>query len=310
MTSLREYEDCFESLQNKRKLMVEERNRLSEAAKELRETARVFEDNAYQEDIQRARSETKRAGLIAKLLEDYEISEEEAFRLFPSIQVATDAERLATKLRREIRSLGSVNIGAIEAYESLTERYETLVTQRSDILTSKEELDKSINELDKLTRGAFYETFNKVNNAFNEMFSRLFDGGHAKLVLTDPDNLLESGVEIEVQVPGKRTQRLELLSGGERALSACALLFALFKVKPSPLCILDELDAPLDGRNVVRYAELLKEFSQTSQFLVITHNEVTIEAASLWFGLSTQGEPGVSFVLPYRADVKAAVSMR
>lgn len=307
---LGESEERLESLQNQRKYMLDECNRLSEDAKQLREAARILEDNAYQEDIQRARSETKRSGLVAKLLEDYEISEEEAFKLFSSIQVAVDAERLAAKLRRELRALGVVNIGAIEAYESVTERYETLVSQRLDILTSKAELDKSIHELDKLTRGAFYETFNKVNETFNEIFNRLFDGGNARLILTDPDNLLESGVEIEVQVPGKRTQRLELLSGGERALSACALLFALFKVKPSPLCILDELDAPLDGRNVARYAELLTEFSQTSQFLVITHNEVTIEAASLWFGLSTQGEPGVSFVLPYRADVKNAVSMR
>jgi chromosome segregation protein len=140
------------------------------------------------------------------------------------------------------------------------------------------------------------------------MFSRLFGGGEAMLELTDPNNILETGVDMHVQIPGKKTQRLELLSGGERALSACAFLFALFKVKPSPLCVLDELDAPLDGRNVERYVELLKEFAETGQYIVITHNPTTIEAAPVWFGVTMQ-EPGVSTIIPYRAKTAAAVNL-
>lgn len=139
-----------------------------------------------------------------------------------------------------------------------------------------------------------------MNEAFREMFARLFGGGDAVLRLTDPERILETGVEIEVQVPGKAKQRLELLSGGERALSACAFLFALFKVKPSPLSVLDELDAPLDGRNVERYVDLLRDFAAENQFIVITHNPTTIAAAPIWFGVTMQ-EPGVSTVIPYRA---------
>lgn len=280
--------------------LQEEIHSRQEHAKTKRELARNLEDAAYRDDVNRARLETKRAGTLARLLEEYNTDEIEAARQAPLVEIPPDAQRIANELRREIKALGDVNIGAIEAYERLTERYEVLARERSDILESKAELDKSVQELDRLTRGAFTETFEKVNEAFNEMFVRLFNGGEAKLVLTEPEKILETGVEIEVQVPGKRKQRLELLSGGERALSACAFLFALFKVKPSPLVVLDELDAPLDGRNVERYVELLLEFAERMQFIVITHNPTTIEAAPVWFGVTMQ-EPGVSTVVPYRS---------
>lgn len=294
-----EAERNLEEAQDKRRDLLEESFQSAEDAKSWREAARALEDIAYGDDIQRARAETKRSAALSRLLEEYSVDEEDAKRQAPLVELPPDAQRVASRLRREIRELGDVNIGAIEAYERLTERYETLTTQREDILASKAELDKSIAELDRLTRGAFNETFEKVNGAFGEMFSRLFGGGEARLELTEPDNILETGVDVHVQIPGKKTQRLELLSGGERALSACAFLFALFKVKPSPLCVLDELDAPLDGRNVERYVELLKRFSEDSQYIVITHNPTTIEAAPIWFGVTMQ-EPGVSTVIPYR----------
>ncbi|MEM4408895.1 MAG: AAA family ATPase, partial [Candidatus Caldarchaeum sp.] len=141
----------------------------------------------------------------------------------------------------------------------------------------------------------------KVNVAFREMFCYFFGGGDARLVLTNPDNLLETGVDIEVVIPGKKTQRLELLSGGERALAACALVFALLKVRPSPVVILDELDAPLDATNVERFVQVVHEFSQRSQFIVVTHNPITIHGSPVWYGVSMQ-EPGVSTIVPYRDE--------
>jgi len=298
-----EKEKISENLQAcraKRITLQNEIHRNYNEAKQMRETARALETAAYQDDVVRARLETKLAGVLTKLLEEYGITEEEAQQQARLIEIPKEAQKIVSELRRELRALGDVNLGAIEAYEQLSQRYETLRTQREDILKSKEELDKSIVELDRITRGAFLDAFEKVNTSFAKIFRRLFEGGNAALRLTNPDRILDTGIELEVEVPGKKMQRLELLSGGERALAACAFLFALFDVKPSPVCILDELDAPLDGRNVERYVELLLEFSQRSQYIVITHNPTTIEASPIWFGVTMQ-EPGVSTVIPYVA---------
>ncbi|HWP31589.1 MAG TPA: chromosome segregation protein SMC [Fimbriimonadales bacterium] len=299
----KEKEKISEQLQTYRTKRIALQNEIHHnynEAKQMRETARSLETTAYQDDVQRARLETKLAGVLTKLLEEYGITEEEARKQAPLVNIPKEAQKIVAELRRELRALGDVNLGAIEAYEQLSQRYETLRTQREDILKSKEELDKSIFELDRITRGAFLDAFNKVNESFSKMFRRLFGGGNATLKLTNPDRLLDTGIELEVEVPGKKMQRLELLSGGERALAACAFLFALFDVKPSPVCILDELDAPMDGRNVERYVELLLEFSQRSQYIVITHNPTTIEASPIWFGVTMQ-EPGVSTIIPYVA---------
>jgi len=161
-----------------------------------------------------------------------------------------------------------------------------------------EDLESSMQELDRLTRTRFLDTFAAVKVAFEREFALLFPGGTADLTLSDPADALESGVDIEVTLPRKRRQRLDLLSGGERSLSAVAFLFALLAVKPTPLVILDEVDAPLDGRNVERYIEGLRRFTDRSQFLIITHNPVTIEAADVWFGV-TMNEPGVSTLIPF-----------
>ncbi len=304
-----EISDVESKIEQAKKLRAELQQKYSkclENAKQSRESARSLEDIAYRDDIQRARAETKRANVLSRLLEEYNTSEEEAMQQAHLVDIPEDSLKIANELRREIKALGEVNLGAIEAFERLSERYDTLVAEREDILAAKAELDESIAELDRLTRGAFKETFEKVNEYFGIYFKRLFDGGRAELVLTRPDSLLESGVDIQVEVPGKKTQRLELLSGGERALAACAFLFALFKVKPSPVCVLDELDAPLDGRNVERYVELLKEFSQREQFIVITHNPTTIYEAPLWLGVTIQ-EPGVSMVIPLQAPNEAVL---
>jgi chromosome segregation protein len=301
--------EITQRLENKNVQRAEKRasiQHLHEEARRWSETIRTLEDAAYRDDIARARAETKRTTALQRLLEEYNIDEDDAQRQAPLVELPPEAQKTAQRLRREIKDLGEVNIGAIEAFEALTERYDTLTTERKDILDSKAELDHAVAELDKLTRGAFAETFEKVNQALQETFQELLGGGEATLQLTDESNILETGVEINVRVPGKKTQRLELLSGGERALAACAFLFALLKVKPSPLCVLDELDAPLDGRNVERYVDMLRNRAEAAQFIVITHNPTTIEAAPTWFGVTMQ-EPGVSTVIPYRVPGQARI---
>lgn len=161
-------------------------------------------------------------------------------------------------------------------------------------------VEASIRELDKLTRDRFSETFAKVRDEFGAMFLSLFGGGEGVLALTHPDHILESGIDISVTLPGKRRQPLNLLSGGERSLCTVAFLFALLRVKPSPLVVLDEVDAPLDGRNVERFASALHDFTDRTQFIVITHNPSTIERAPVWLGVTMQD--GVSMLLPTRVS--------
>ncbi|HLK60621.1 MAG TPA: AAA family ATPase, partial [Chthonomonadaceae bacterium] len=208
---------------------------------------------------------------------------------------------------REIRAMGQVNTGAVAEYERLTERYEFLAAQRADLEQGKEVLLATIAEIDESTRGVFMETFEAVKVEFDHLFQRLFEGGSTKLVLTDPEDLLETGIEVIAQPPGKKPQSLSLLSGGERALTATALLFSFLAVRPSPFVLLDEVDAPLDGVNVEKFTHLVLEFSRRSQFLIVTHNPTTMEAAPTWYGV-TMREPGVSSILSYRVPQESAPS--
>lgn len=277
-----------------------------EQARKARQNAAGLVESIHESELNRARAEARKANSIERLLEEYGMSEEDALSLADSVDVPKDAAVLVPRLRRELRGMGDVNLGAVEAYERLSTRFDELTTQREDIVSGIEQVQSSIKELDKLTRDRFAGTFEQVREAFTELFQRLFEGGEGALSLSNPDNILESGIEIDVTLPGKTKKRLELLSGGERSLCATAFLFALLKVKPSPLVVLDEVDAPLDGRNVERYVEMLHDFSERSQFIVITHNPTTIESAPIWLGV-TMSEPGVSTLVPTRVAVAKAV---
>ena len=182
---------------------------------------------------------------------------------------------------------------AIEEFEELKTRKDFLEQQKNDLVESKENLKKAIAKINKTCRDLFVDTFTRVEAEFKSNFRFLFNGGNADLILMDPENVLESGVEIEVQPPGKKLQNVSLLSGGEKALTAIALIFAIFRVKPSPLCVLDEIDAPLDEANVDRFNSILKEFAAISQFVVITHNKKTMANADVLYGVTMQ-EKGVS----------------
>ena len=197
------------------------------------------------------------------------------------------------KLVKRKQSLGEVNLIAIEEFEELKAREESMVKQKDDLITSKDNLKKAISKINRTSKELFLETFAKIEEEFKKNYRFLFNGGRARLVLLEPDNVLESGVEIEVQPPGKKLQNVSLLSGGEKALTAIALIFAIFRVRPSPLCVLDEIDAPLDEANVDRFNHILKEFASFSQFMMITHNKRTMSNADVLYGVTMQ-EKGVS----------------
>lgn len=206
-----------------------------------------------------------------------------------------------TRMKAMIQRMGAINPEAIAEYEEVRERYEFLTTQLADVRSADKDLRDGIEELEEMMRTSFRETFEKVQGEFKELFTRLFGGGSARLALTDPDDLNDSGIDIQAKLPGKRDQELSLLSGGERALTSVALVFALLKVSPTPFCVFDEVDASLDEANVGRFCELLKELSSEIQFVVITHNRNTVEIADVIYGV-TMSRESVSQVVSLRLD--------
>ena len=191
---------------------------------------------------------------------------------------------------------------AIKEYEELSERQEFLSKQHEDLTASLENLSKAIAKINRTSRQRFRRAFEMVNEQFQMLFPKLFNGGKAKLMLTDEENLLETGVEIIAQPPGKKLQSIMLLSGGEKALTAVALVFSIFLIKPSPFCLLDEVDAPLDDANIDRFNDLIRSMTPHSQFILITHNKRTMEQADLLYGV-TMAERGVSKLVSVKLGV-------
>jgi chromosome segregation protein len=203
------------------------------------------------------------------------------------------AEEAIAALKAKIDRLGPVNMMAIEQFDDLETRHTFLSAERKDLVESIAQTSEAIRRIDETTRQRFADAFAAINRNFHDIFATLFGGGRAGLTLLDETDPLESGIEIIAQPPGKRLQNVQLLSGGEKALTAIALMFALFKYKPSPFCLLDEIDAPLDDANIGRFVELLKGMQQHTQFILITHNRKTMEIADRLYGV-TMEEPGVS----------------
>lgn len=275
------------------------------ALREVAQTRQEITTRLHETELRVARLEMQLAQAAERLQQEYNIPLEEALEKHVVEEMDDTVVREVSRLRRELRAMGHVNTGAIEEFERLTERCEFLSSQQTDLEKSRQHLLATIEEIDSSTRDIFLETFEAIRLEFDNLFKRLFGGGQAKLLLTDPADILETGIDIIVQPPGKKAQSLALLSGGERALTATALLFAFLKVRPSPFVILDEVDAPLDGANVEKFVQLVREFSARSQFLIITHNPVTMEAAPIWYGV-TMREPGVSTIVSYRVPEETA----
>ena len=234
-------------------------------------------------------------------MDDYELSYTDALEIRKQVgDIKADTERLSG-LKKKIKSLGNVNMDAIEEYKAVKERFEFMTGQKDDLEASKKNLEKLIASMEELMLEHFGEQFGEINKAFGDVFRELFGGGRGRLYLSDPEDVLSSGVEIEVQLPGKGMQNLNLYSGGEKSFIAIALLFAILRVKPTPFCILDEIDAALDDVNVSRFATYLKNYTDRTQFVVITHRRGTMEAAGVLYGVTMQ-ESGVSKLLSLNID--------
>ncbi|MDU7336950.1 MAG: chromosome segregation protein SMC [Clostridium sp.] len=255
-----------------------------------------------------ARLEERRANvqkeydeIISRLWEEYELTRREAEEICPRLEDVSVAKRRLNELKGKIKALGTVNVAAMEEYKEVAERYEFMKEQIGDVEKSRDELRKLISELTQKMQELFLQRFEKIRQHFSETFRSLFGGGSAELTLSQPEDVLTSGIEIAVQPPGKIVAHLESLSGGEKALVAIALYFAIMKVNPPPFCVLDEIEAALDDVNVDRFAGYLRGMNQNTQFIVITHRRGTMEEADVLYGVTMQDE-GVSKLLELRAS--------
>ena len=268
-----------------------------EQARQVRHDIEAAQKRLSSIEVKRTELRMKIEHLKDRIWSTYHAELETAVQELGQFEINLDEAKLRLdELREKIDQMGPINIDALQEYNELKDRYDLLSGQQNDINESINNLKATIAKLDGETKELFSEAFNAIQEKFKEVFSLLFEGGRAELVLLDESNILESGIEIIAQPRGKKFQSISLLSGGERALTAIALLFAAFLVKPSPFCMLDEVDAPLDEANVTRFTRLIREMSSRSQFIVITHNKRTMEMADVLYGI-TMDEPGCSRVV-------------
>lgn len=272
--------------------------KLSKQEDEITAKFKVIEDlkgQLVKLDVKKTKIEEDINGIINKMWEEYELTPNNAEQYQKPENVAL-TQRRVNSLRTEIRELGSVNVDSIEEYKNLKDRYDFMSEQRLDLENTMSKLRKVILDMTQIMKEQFKEKFKVINKNFGEVFAELFGGGKAELTLEDEENILECGIDITVQPPGKKLQNMMLLSGGEKAFTAIALLFAILKINPAPFCVLDEIEAALDDVNVFRYADYLKKFTDHTQFLVITHRKGTMEVADTVYGV-TMEESGISKLL-------------
>ena len=246
-------------------------------------------------------AEMEEKQIIDKLWDNYELSRTAAQALRQPVESMTAANKRIAELRREINKLGAVNLGAIEEYARVRERYDFLTSQRDDVEKAKRDLQKIINDITGEMKDIFLRQFAAIDERFRDVFLELFGGGKAALALEDPEDPLGCGIEIQVQPPGKAVTTISLLSGGEKSFVAIALYFAIMKVRPTPFCIMDEIDAALDEANLERYADYMRTMAGATQFIVITHHRATMEEADVLYGVTMQ-EKGVTTVLNVDLD--------
>lgn len=260
-----------------------------------------FSMSLQEKEVEAGRLDVKLENRLQTLQKEYTITHEKASEMYEKVTDVAEVSGQVNEIKAEIRSLGTVNLGAIEEYDRLSERESFLNEQRDDLIDAKETLYDAIKKMDEEMITRFKATFESIQAAFTVVFKQLFGGGNAELVLTEPDNYLETGIDIIARPPGKKLKTLELLSGGERALTAIALLFAILRARPVPFVILDEVDAALDEANVERFARYLRTFSEESQFVVISHRQGTMEVADALYGVTMQ-ESGVSRFVSVRLE--------
>lgn len=287
----------------KRRQVAEAAGSQAQQVKELRMKEQAASERIHACKVQLSRLETQYEAVTEKLLEEYGLRLDAVS--LPPVEDAAALRKTAEQCKRQLAALGPVNPNAVAEFEEVSARHQFLSAQRNDLIEAKETLQEAMSEMDQEMKSRFKATFDAVRSHFHVVFKEMFGGGEADLVLTDPADLLTTGVEIIARPPGKKLQNLRLLSGGERALTVISLLFSILQVRPVPFCILDEVEAALDEANVVRYSNYLKKVSKQTQFIVITHRKGTMEGADVLYGVTMQ-ESGVSKLL----SVKLAEEIR
>ena len=292
--------DKVESLKQERLSKNDNLNTLEENILEQSSRLEEIRNQISKIDLKKSKIELELNQIINKMWEEYELTPNNVEE-YKEVTSPHEVQKQVNSLRSEIRDLGSINVDSIQEYKEVKERYDFLSEQRYDLEESSNKLRKVIQEMTDTMKTQFEEQFKIINKNFGEVFAELFGGGKAELKLVDEDNILESGIDIEVQPPGKKLQNMMLLSGGERAFTAIAILFAILKINPAPFCVLDEIEAALDDVNVFRFADYIKRFTNETQFLVITHRKGTMEAADTVYGI-TMEEKGISKLLSMKLN--------
>lgn len=281
---------------NQKKLYLDNFYKEQETLKKMNENISSLQKSINKIDVKMTKCETSLENFNNKLWEEYELTYQMALEYKKEIQNVTEVQKEIKNYKIMIKKLGNINMDSIEQYKEISERYEFLNTQKEDLKEAKVNLEKVIRDMEDKMKEVFVEKFKVINRNFKSIFEKLFGGGKADIYLVNEDNILESDIEIIAQPPGKKLQNINLLSGGEKSLTAISLLFAILKLKPTPFCVLDEIEAALDDANVIRFSEYLREFSEKTQFIVITHRKGTMESVDSLYGV-TMEEHGISRLL-------------
>ena len=289
--------------QKEQQYIIESIDQLTKLLKESREKCAVTQREVHRLELDCSQKEDRIQFFQERIASEYglalaSLSEEE---VGVDEHDETEREALIHKYRDSLQKLGNVNLAAIEEYDELEKRAAFLKAQNDDLVKARDTLLNVVKRIDATTQDMFMQTFNQISENFKNYFRRLFNGGQARLFLLDENNPLECGIEIEARPPGKKPQSISLLSGGEQAMTAIALLFSIFAAKPSPFCVLDEVDAPLDDANIGRFLMMVNEFTEKSQFIMITHNKQTMAHAAAIYGV-TQQEAGISQLVSVRLE--------
>lgn len=300
-----EFNNAIEKLNGDKEKYEKKSVELRQKEKDLNSTREVSGRELARLEERKINLQKQYDDIIAKLWDEYELTKRQAEEISIEIENVSTARKRLNEIKSSIRCLGSVNVSAIEEYKEVSERYEFLGAQVSDVEKSKNEIERLINDLTKQMKDAFIENFHEINKHFGETFKELFGGGTASLELANPDDILNSGIDIIAHPPGKIVVHLEALSGGEKALVAIALYFSIMKVRPAPFCVMDEIEAALDDVNVDRFAQYMRRMTDRTQFITITHRRGTMEESDVLYGVTMQDE-GISKLLELRASEVAA----
>lgn len=291
----------IEKIEQEKQAVVEGLKSITDSNKDLTDRMLTLQQELSKAETKQVRLEESSESIINRLWDEYELTRTQAEEIGQPVENQDEAKRRVAELKGKIKALGSVNVDAIDEYVTTKERFDFLSNQKNDLESSQKNLNKVIDSMQELMEEHFNKQFAQINKAFSRVFTELFGGGRGQLSLSDPQDVMGSGIEIEVQLPGKGLQNINLYSGGEKSFIAIALLFAILEVKPTPFCFLDEIDAALDDVNVARFATYLKNYLTRTQFIVITHRRGTMEAANIMYGVTMQ-EKGVSKLLSLEID--------